>query len=252
MKRCPTCGLTLDDSQTFCTNDGTPLVADKSAYDPGATLVVPPGALTTAPPPQGAPQGQQTGWQSPPRPTSPPMFSPVADLNQPAGNRPGKFGPGLIGGAVIGLLSLFAGFLPVTAYIGVSLLCLLWSLVGGVVASKIYIGRSMVPVRNGEGAVVGMVAGAIGALIFVTLDTLIAYSLQAHDIEVFYHAQGQNITAGMFFAVTGILGAILVFGLSIVGGIIGVAMFENRKGYHMSVPPPPPPGYGGPQGGGYR
>ena len=43
MKRCPTCGLTLDDSQTFCTNDGTPLVTD-TPYDPQATMIIPPGS----------------------------------------------------------------------------------------------------------------------------------------------------------------------------------------------------------------
>jgi hypothetical protein len=251
MKRCPTCGLTLDDSQTFCTNDGTPLVADKSSYDLGATLVAPPGGAPSTQPPQALPQAQQTGWQAPARPTMPQMFSPVADLHQPAGDRPSKFVPGLIGGIVTGILALFAGFLPVTAFMGVSLLCIFWSLVGGAVAAKLYVGRSPVPVRTGEGAVVGVVAGAFGALIYLTLDTIIAYAIQAHDIEVFYRGQGQNITGGMFFAVVGILGAIIVFGLSIVGGIIGVAMFESRKGYHTSMPPPPP-GYGGPMSGGYR
>ena len=132
MKRCPTCGLTLDDSQTFCTNDGTPLVTEKSAYDPGATLIAPPGALTST---QAPPPTQQTGWQSPARPTAPQMFSPVADLNQPVGNRPSKFVPGLIGGVVTGGLALFAGFLPVMAFIGVSLLCIVWSMAGGAVAA---------------------------------------------------------------------------------------------------------------------
>ena len=108
MKRCPTCGLTLDDSQTFCTNDGTPLVADKSSYDPGATLVSPPpGALPTAQPPQFPPQGQQTAWQPTAQPTAPPMYGALADLNQPTGARPSKFVPGLIGGVVAGILSLF-------------------------------------------------------------------------------------------------------------------------------------------------
>jgi len=249
MKRCPTCGLSLDDSQTFCTNDGTPLVADKSSYDPGATLVAPPGVIQPTQPPS---QAQQTGWQSPARPTAPPMFSPLANLSQQGGNRPSKFVPGLIGGVVTGVLALFAVFLPVTAYIGASLLCIVWSMIGGAVASKLYVGRSPVPVRTGEGAVVGVVAGAFGALVFLTLDTLVAYSIQGHDIEVFYRLQGyNNVTAGIFFAVTGIFGAIFIFGLSIVGGIIGVAIFERRKGFHANLPPPPP-GYGGPMSGGYR
>ncbi|HEX8491483.1 MAG TPA: hypothetical protein VF658_01460 [Pyrinomonadaceae bacterium] len=41
MKRCPTCQRTFtDDSQKFCANDGTPLVADEApAFDPEATVM---------------------------------------------------------------------------------------------------------------------------------------------------------------------------------------------------------------------
>jgi hypothetical protein len=65
--------------------------------------------------------------------------------------------------------------------------------------------------------------------------------------------QPEKISAGAFFALTGIAGAVTIMGFSIVGGLIGVAMFEKRKAYHVSMPPPPPPpGYGPPPGGGYR
>ncbi|HEY0404774.1 MAG TPA: hypothetical protein VGC89_03550, partial [Pyrinomonadaceae bacterium] len=41
MKRCPTCQRTYaDDTQKFCANDGTPLVADEApAFDPEATVM---------------------------------------------------------------------------------------------------------------------------------------------------------------------------------------------------------------------
>ena len=251
MKRCPTCGLTLDDSQTFCTNDGTPLVADKSSYDPGATLVSPPpGAVPTTQPPQFPPQGQQTAWQVPVQPTAPPMYGALADLNQPTGVRPSKFVPGLIGGVVAGILSLLADFLPPSPYIIFSFFCILWAIIGGAVAARLYINRSSTPVRQGEGAVVGLIAGAIAAVIYLVLDTTIAYSIHGNYIEMVARMQHQNMTAGAFFMVTGVAGAFTIFGMSVVGGIIGVAMFEKRKGYHTSVPPPPP--YGGPMPGGYR
>ena len=257
MKRCPTCGLTLDDSQTFCTNDGTPLVADKSDYDPQATLVAPPGSIPTVQSPGATPQGgAPTGWQPPARPTATPLYGqqygePASPIQQ-AGPRPGRFVPGLIGGVVTGILCLFADFLPVTAFIFVSFLCIVWSMIGGAVASRLYVKRSPVPVRQGEGAVIGMIAGAFGALIYLLLDTLVAYSLLANGIEAFYRSQGQpQVTGGMFFVVSGLIGAVLIFGLSIVGGIIGVAIFENRVTYHTSVPPPPP-GFGVPPPGGYR
>lgn len=250
MKRCPTCGLTLDDSQTFCTNDGTPLVADKSSYDPQATLVVPPGSIPTVPP-QPNPQGAQTNWQSPARPTIQPGYAPQGVYDQTAGPRPGKFVPGLVGGFVAGILSLLADFLPPSPFVIVSFFCIVWAIIGGAVASRLYVKRSPTPVRQGEGAVVGVVAGAIAALIYLALDTTIAYSIHGEYIEMVSKAQGENMSAGAFFALTGIVGAVTIFGFSIIGGIIGVAMFEKRKAYPVNMPPPPPPGYG-PVGGSYR
>lgn len=51
MKRCPTCNRTyLDDSQTFCLDDGATLIEEKaSSFDPQATLVIP-SAQPAAPP----------------------------------------------------------------------------------------------------------------------------------------------------------------------------------------------------------
>lgn len=252
MKRCPTCGLTLDDSQAFCTNDGTPLVADKSTFDPQATLIAPPGGMPTAQPPfQPNTPGPSTGWQSPARPTVPPGYRPQTPFNQQATARPGKFVPGLIGGAVAGILSLFADFLPVSPFIVVSFFCILWAMIGGAVAAKLYINRSQTPVRSGEGAVVGLIVGAIAALIYLTLDTLVAYAIHGDEITQVALNQHQDLTAGEFFLITGIFGALVIFGLSIIGGIIGVAIFEKRKPSNTSAPPPPPPGYGNPMGG-YR
>ena len=250
MKRCPTCGLTLDDSQTFCTNDGTPLVADKS-YDPQATMIVPPGSIPTTPPPAARPPSPQTGWQAPPRQTSPPAYGfqqMGQPMGQPPGAQPGKFVPGLIGGAVAGILCLLAGFLPPDAFIILSFFCIVWAAVGGAVAAQVYIKRSPNPVRSGEGAVLGVIAGAIGALIYLALDTPIAYAIHGDYIQMVANQQPEKISAGAFFALSGLAGAVTILGFSIIGGLIGVAIFEKRKGYHTSMPPPPP-GYGTPPGG---
>jgi predicted lipid-binding transport protein (Tim44 family) len=252
MKRCPTCGLMLDDSQAFCTNDGTPLVTDKSSFDPQATLIAPPGGVPTAQPPYfGNQQGQQTGWQSPARPTAPPGYMPQSPYEQQAAPRPGKFVPGLIGGVVAGVLCLFADFLPSGPFVIISFFCIVWAIIGGAVAAKLYINRSSTPVQSGEGAVVGMVAGAFGALIYLALDTTIAYAIHGDEITQEALRHHRNLTGGVFFLMSGLFGALIIFGLSVVGGIIGVAMFEKRKAYNTSVPPPPP-GYGNPMGGGYR
>jgi hypothetical protein len=254
MKRCPTCGLTLDDSQTYCTNDGTPLVAEKS-YDPQATMIIPPGSAATTQPPSAKPPQQQTGWQPPARPTSPPAYgSPQQqqmNYGQQTTARPGKFVPGLIGGAIAGILSLIAGFLSPEVFIIFSFFCVVWAFLGGAVASNLYIKRSPVPVRTGEGAVLGVIAGAIGAAIYLILDTPIAYSIHGDYIQMVANQQPEKISAGAFFALSGLTGAVTILGFSIIGGLVGVPMFEKRKGYNANMPPPPP-GYGVPPPGGYR
>jgi hypothetical protein len=260
MKRCPTCGLSLDDSQTFCTNDGTPLVAEEQSYDPQATMIIPPGSVPTVPPPSPPPQAQQTGWQTPARPTSPPVPAYASQqplgYSQPGGTQsaqqPGKFGPALIGGAVTGILSLFAGFMPPNAFVIFSFFCIVWALIGGAVASMLYIKRAPNPVRTGEGAVIGLIAGAIGALIYLALDTTVAYAIHGDYIQMVANQQPEKISAGAFFALSGLAGAFTITGFSVLGGLIGVSMFEKRRGIHASMPPPPPPGYGQPPGGGYR
>jgi hypothetical protein len=153
---------------------------------------------------------------------------------------------------VAGALSLFVDFLPWSPFVIVSFFCILWAIIGGALASRLYVNRSTIPVRQGEGAVVGVVAGAIAALIYLAIDTTIAYSIHGDTLEAFSRTQGGNLSAGAFFALTGIVGAITILGFSVIGGIIGVAIFEKRKSYHVSMPPPPPPGYGSPMGGGYR
>ncbi|HEX8920716.1 MAG TPA: hypothetical protein VF766_04525 [Pyrinomonadaceae bacterium] len=248
MKRCPTCGLMLDESQTFCTNDGTPLVADKP-YDPQATMMIPPGSVPTAQPPAGRTSPQQTGWQPPARPTSPPVYAAQPFAQQPT-SQPGKFIPGLIGGAVTGILSLLAGFFSPEVFIIFSFFCIVWAIIGGALAAQLYVKRSPMPVRSGEGAVLGLIAGAIAALIYLALDTPVAYAIHADYVEHMASQQQDRISAGAFFALSGVAGAVTILGFSVIGGLIGVAMFEKRKPYHASMPPPPP-GYGTPPGG-YR
>jgi hypothetical protein len=239
----------LDESQTFCTNDGTPLVADKP-YDPQATMMGPPGDVPPMQPPANRTPPPQTGWQPPARPTSPPPVYAAQPFGQPAANLPGKFVPALIGGAVTGVLSLLAGFFSPDVFIVFSFFCIVWAIIGGALAAHLYVKRSPFPVRSGEGAIIGLIAGAIAALIYLAIDTPIAYALHGDYIEMVATQQPERISAGAFFALSGLLGAATILGFSIIGGLIGVAMFEKRKPYPVTMPPPPP-GYGTPPGG-YR
>jgi hypothetical protein len=146
---------------------------------------------------------------------------------------------------------MLAGFLAPDVFIILSFFCIVWAVIGGALAAKLFIQRSVNPVRSGEGAVVGLIAGAIAALIYLAIDTPIAYAMHADYIQMVANQQPERISAGAFFALSGLAGAVTILGFSIIGGLIGVAMFEKRKGFQAQMPPPPPPGYGTPPGG-YR
>ncbi len=165
--------------------------------------------------------------------------------------KPNKFQPALVGGLAAGLLS-------VIPY--VSLGCCLWGLIGGAVAAYMLVKRSPVfRVTNGDGAIAGMYAGAIGSLIMMAVT--IPYMLSRWDIMVsqikeqagkqsdpsaqesinnFVAFLQNNSVAGAFLF--WLIFAVVVISMATLGGIIGVAMFEKRKG-EPYPPQGPTPGY---------
>jgi len=177
--------------------------------------------------------------------------------------------PALIGGLIIGVLWA----VPLLKL--VNLCCCIGVLIGGAVAAYMLIKRSPVlPVSTGDGAVVGVLAGLIGAAIDlvlgvpieilfnqVTVNALRGLMDSISDPEVrrameqaINNAQDQPFAARLVSALVGwAIVSVLTVGFAALGGVIGVAMFEKRKGnppYPMQPPTGyPPPGY--PQGGGY-
>ena len=78
--------------------------------------------------------------------------------------KPSKVTPALIGGIILGLLSA----IPLINFGNAC--CCLWVLVGGAIAAKMLINRSPVyPVQSGDGAVVGLLAGAIGSAVILVI-----------------------------------------------------------------------------------
>src|SRR5256885_16184538 len=74
-----------------------------------------------------------------------------------------KMKPALIGGVVLGILSAIPFVnLP-------NLCCCAWAIAGGILAAHLYIKASPAPVRPGDGAVLGVLAGGVGAVIFPVL-----------------------------------------------------------------------------------
>ena len=141
-----------------------------------------------------------------------------------------KLKPALLGGLVVGLLSA----IPFVNYC-----CCIWGIAGGGLATFLYIKGSPTPVRAGEGAIVGALAGIVGALIYLVIGVPIAYFTGAAAMEEAFARSGVQlpISGALLIIVGGFLAAIFLLVLSVLGGLIAVPIFEKRKD---GMPPPPP------------
>jgi hypothetical protein len=195
--------------------------------------------------------------------------------------KPNKMVPALVGGVILGILSSIP-------FVNLANCCLcLWVLIGGAVAAKMLISRSPVyPVQSGDGAIVGLLAGVVGSLVYLVIGLPLSLLFsqagtstalewlrglsqdpavrEQIDEAMRRSAQrgslGQNVLQGLL---SWIICSVIAIGFAALGGLIGVALFEKRKGGPpQGYPPPPqgypppPPGYppqpppGGPYGGG--
>ncbi|MFY9607204.1 MAG: hypothetical protein WAU45_01155 [Blastocatellia bacterium] len=169
--------------------------------------------------------------------------------------KPSKLQPALVGGLTIGVLSS----IPLVS--AGNICCCLWVLLGGAIASRMMVKRSPhLPITTGEGAEVGALAGVVSAgvilVIGVPLNLLFSTSnsesmrqfADSSDNPAIREAMLQ-VTAMMeehvvlFALLTWFVTSIIYIAFATVGGMIGVALFEKRKGQQ---PPPPAPDYGGP------
>ena len=163
-----------------------------------------------------------------------------------------KLKPAVIGGVVLGLLSA----IPFVNF--VNFCCCAWAILGGLLASYLYVKNSATPANAGDGAIIGAMAGGIGAAIYLVIGIPLALvsgaamrdmmiSLVANvdprqaDLMRGMAMQGESVASTI---IQGFIAALLLVVFSIVGGLIGIALFEKRKG-GGPVPPPPPPAPGG-------
>ena len=157
-----------------------------------------------------------------------------------------KLKPAIIGGVVIGVLSI----IPVIGLGNVC--CCLWAILGGLLATYLYVKGSAVPATTGDGAITGAIAGAVGGVIVVVLGvpiSLVAGGVtralmlrlveslnpsQAELIRMQLAASEGSIASEIMFAI--ILAICLVI-FSTLGGLLGIPIFEKRK---ANAGPPPP------------
>jgi len=160
-----------------------------------------------------------------------------------------KLKPALTGGIIIGLLSI----IPIISLGNVC--CCLWAILGGLIATYLYVKNSTVPASTGDGAILGAIAGAVGGLMAIVLGIpinivagSITMGLLIRIIESINPAQAdvmrQQMSAGQDIAgaiVRGIILAVCLVIFSTLGGLIGIPIFEKRK---REVMPPPPQNFG--------
>ncbi|HEX8422214.1 MAG TPA: hypothetical protein VF634_02320 [Pyrinomonadaceae bacterium] len=143
----------------------------------------------------------------------------------------------VIGGAVAGILSI----IPV-----VGSCCCLWAIGGGVLAVYLYLKDTPVQMTPADGATLGAVAGGIAAAISLIIGLPIALMFGAAQMtEAFQRANVQIPFTGMaLMVVSTLIRAVIIVALSVVGGLIGAAIFgKGRPG--GATPPPPATNYGG-------
>lgn len=156
-----------------------------------------------------------------------------------------KLKPAIIGGVVLGILSV----IPFVNW--ANFCCCLWAILGGALASYLYIKNSPVPATPGDGAILGALAGLVGAVISVVIGIPLSILMsgvmtgmivgllesinpsQAEMIRTQLEA-GQTVAGAI---VNGLILAVLLVIFSTLGGLIGVPIFEKRK---RDVMPPPP------------
>jgi hypothetical protein len=146
-----------------------------------------------------------------------------------------KLKPALLGGLVTGILSV----IPF-----VSTCCCVWAILGGMLASFLYIRSSPAPVSTGDGAVIGVLSGVFGSLIYLIIGLPIALIFGIAQMEEGFRRAGVEVpVTGVALALLGaFIVVVLLLIFSTVGGLIGVPIFEKRKG---AQPPAPPQNFGG-------
>jgi hypothetical protein len=154
-----------------------------------------------------------------------------------------KLKPALLGGLIVGVLSGVLSLIPFVNYC-----CCIWSIGGGALAAYLYIKSSPIPVGMGDGAMVGALAGVVGGILYLIINLPITLLIGVAAVGDQLTRAGVNVPVSPFILVIigSIITAVILVVLATLGGVIGTAIFEKRKGDGGA--PPPAQNYGGTPG----
>jgi hypothetical protein len=158
--------------------------------------------------------------------------------------------PALIGGLVMGVLTA----LPIIS--AGNLCCCLWVIGGGVIAAYVLQQNQAAPIAPGDGALVGLLAGIVGAFVYLVVSipiSILVAPMERMIVQRFIERMGEMPPEFREFASRGVgTAARLILGFifwlfvgavfSTVGGLIGQAIFQKKTPPGViDVPPQPPP-----------
>ncbi len=169
---------------------------------------------------------------------------------------PAKLQPALLGGAFIGVLSA----LPV---VNVANCCCLWLIAGGVLAAYLMQQNHPAPVTPGDGALVGLLAALVGAVVYVLVAAPINLMMgpmveglterllegsadMPVEVRELLEQVGDRGAAGIGIAIGFVMNLFLGMVFSTLGGLLGAILF--RKPSPPLEPPPLPPDFAPPAG----
>ena len=181
----------------------------------------------------------------------------------------GMLKPALIGGVLLGIAST----IPLINLL--NCMCCLWVVAGGMLAAHLFVKSTPVAVTLGRGVLLGLITGAIGAVVETILSIPLHLALSGVGMgfaeqmremaeripnlppetrSMMRHLFAGGAGIGITFLIFGTLMRLIIYGIfAMLGGAIGVAIFEKRKpgapGASTPVnippssswPPPPPP-----------
>lgn len=162
-----------------------------------------------------------------------------------------KMMPALLGGLFIGVLSS----LP---YIkGGNVCCCLWVISGGALAAWLMQQNTPRPVTAGEGAVVGLLSGLVGTVVWIAWGVigLVVFSSSPFDMADFQRAMGEaegmtpearealeSLSPAVMLVVGGVIWAFVSMAFATLGGLLGAMLFKRKGGPGLPVPPGTPGG----------
>jgi hypothetical protein len=154
--------------------------------------------------------------------------------------------PALLGGVVIGVLSA----LPI---INLANCCCAWILFGGGLAAYLMQQQRPAPISVGDGALVGLLAGAIGAIVWTVVAIPLSAMLvgfesgmidnvlsNASEMPPDVRSFLESLRGGPVHGIAAVIGFFLTAGVctvfGMIGGLFGALFFRKNE-----LPPPPPP-----------